>query len=92
MNLQKYTLTGATLVIPMDKFSYPGSISLTSADAGRKIEFSFDNGTTYHQPVYDFSVATQLVTSFLSTISHIKVTGATNDTVWIGQGRNGSAT
>ena len=91
MNLTKYVLTGTTLSIDAKLFTYPISVTLTSSDAGRKIELSFDNGAIFHIPTYDFSTAGQLVVAIQVPFSDLKITGAAADTVWVAQGRQGVA-
>lgn len=58
----------------------PLTVTLKSADATRKIEFSTDGGVEYFQPVYDTTSATMLVVAALASISHIRVTGVATNT------------
>jgi len=74
------TLAGTSLVVPMDGAPLPATITLKSADAGRKIELSTDDGVEYFQPVYDVNSATMLVVSISAPISHVKFTAAITDT------------
>ncbi len=76
------TLQATTFIIPRDRLSIPCSVCLRSADAGRKIELSFDNGTEYVTPTYDFSTATMLDVSLLAP-ALVKVTGAVGDIVTV---------
>ena len=85
------TLTATTLVVDAQKLTFPVSIALSSVDAGRKIELSFDGGTVYHQPTYDFTVASQIVVAAQAGFTHCKLTGAIANTVHFTEGRNGTA-
>jgi hypothetical protein len=57
----------------------PATITLTSTDAGRKIELSTD-GTNYYQPTYDVTQAGMINVSVQSPIRTFKITGAAGDT------------
>ena len=74
------TLTGTSLVIPMDGAPLPATITLKSAEAGCKIELSTDDGVEYFQPIYDAGSATMLVVSISAPVSHVKFTAAIADT------------
>lgn len=77
------TLTplGATSIsIPMVGRTIPSSMTLKSADATRKIEFSTDGGVEYFTPTYDVTSATMLVVTANAGLSHVKFTGLTTDT------------
>ena len=74
------TLTATTFVVDRNRLPIPCSIGFRSADAGRKIELSLDNGTEYFTPVYDVNTATMLAVSLLAP-ALVKVTGAIGDVV-----------
>lgn len=82
MKRTTYTLSGTTFLVPEVTFKTPISICLKSADATRKIELSFDGGTEYFVPPYDFSSATALVLAMVAP-AKVRVTGVTNDTVTV---------
>ena len=71
---------GSALPIPMTGLSLPCTFYLTSAAAGRLIEYSVDGGTTYYNAAYDATCATQLVVQVQGNITHLRITGAANDT------------
>lgn len=58
----------------------PGSITLKSADAARQIELSTDGGAEYFIPAKDIISATMQVVIVNAPITHIRFTGAANDT------------
>jgi hypothetical protein len=72
-------LESAILIYPVQYNKVPFTLTFKSAEAGRKIEVSTDGGIEYFIPVYDATSPTMLVTSILSPVSHIKVTGAISD-------------
>ena len=59
-------------------FKIPFTISLSSADAGRKIELSTD-GINYFTPTYDATATGLISVGIFSPIRSIKVTGASGD-------------
>lgn len=77
----KYGTLASTnpFVVAAAEFYLPATITLTSADAGRKIELTTD-GTNWYQPTYDASPATFINVSIKSPIKAFRVTGAVNDT------------
>ena len=92
MKKNNFTLTETTFLItcvpgaakPQNlDVNVPFSIAFNSDTAGRKIELSFDGGTTFHDMAaqLDLSVSTQLVLSVIAPVSSIKVTGDIGDTV-----------
>jgi hypothetical protein len=94
MKKNPFTLTETTLIITAASGSVrqqnidaaiPLSISFKSSAAGRKIELSFDGGTNFHQPVYDFTSATELVLATLAPWTACKLTGDIGDTVSISE-------
>jgi hypothetical protein len=78
-----YTLIATTLIIAVGTKNPPFTVTLKSADATRKIEFSTDGGTEYFIPAIDITSATMLITYASAPITHIKVTGLINDTLII---------
>jgi hypothetical protein len=58
----------------------PYSLTLKSADAGRKIEISTDGGTEYVEGIYDINTGTMLMIGILTPITHIRFTGVQGDT------------
>lgn len=74
------TLTGTTWVEGMAGANLPSTVTLKSSAGGRKIEISTDGGTEYFTPNYDYSSATMLVVSITAPVSHVRFTGAANDT------------
>lgn len=86
-----FTLTATTFVITCAPgtiqqnldVNTPFSIAFTSDTVGRKIELSFDGGTTYHDMAanLDLITSTQLILSVVAPVSSIKVTGDIGDTV-----------
>lgn len=78
-----FTLTGATLTTDVSAFYLPFSITLNSSAVGRKIELSTNGGVEYFSPVLNVTSPTMLVTDVAAPITHIKVTGAINDTLLV---------
>lgn len=77
------TMKGATYTHPMVGMPIKSTITLKSANAGRKIEFiteGLDTGEAF-QPTYDHTTATMLVVVCEVGITHVKFTGATGD-IW----------
>ena len=72
-------LTGTTLTIGMGGISIPCTITLKSAEVGRKIEVSTNGGGNYFTVVPDITAATYIVTAIQAPITNIKVTGIAND-------------
>lgn len=56
----------------------PATLTLTSADAGRKIELTTD-GTNWFQPTYDVTTASMINVSIKSPIKVYRFTGAASD-------------
>ncbi len=75
-------LGSTTFIIPRDRLPIPCSVALSSADATRKIELSFDNGGEYITPVYDYNTATMLVVALLAP-ALVRLTGLATDTVTV---------
>lgn len=74
---QGATIPSATpVVINMNGTPLPCTVTLKSADAGRKIEISVDNGVEYFTATPDTTTATMLTGSIKAPISHIRLTGA----------------
>lgn len=75
------TLPSATPVaVPMGGAPCPCTITLKSADAGRVIKLSTDDGTEYFIPTVDTTSATMLVIAVRSPVTHVQFTGAALDT------------
>lgn len=75
------TLTSATPVaVNMGSAPLPATVTLKSAAAGRLIELSTDGGTEYFIPALDYTSTTQQVLVVTATVTHVRVTGTTNDT------------
>ncbi len=74
------TLLSATpVVVGIGNAECPLSITLKSADAGRKIELSTDGGTEYFNPAVSVTSATMLILYVNNPITHVRFTGvATN--------------
>jgi hypothetical protein len=70
----------AVLPIGLRGRDLPLAATLKSAAGGRKIEVSTDGGTEYFQPTVDVTSATQLTLVLNAPVTHIKFTGAQNDT------------
>lgn len=74
-------LTATTGVVSVPNTPFPMSIVLNSADSGRAIQLSFDNGATFLPAVTPTYTATgQLVYVLTFPVTTIKFTGAINDT------------
>ena len=59
----------------------PVSLVLNSSDAGRAIQFSFDNGATYYAAVTPtYTEAGQIVYVLTFPVTTVKFTGAIGDT------------
>lgn len=71
---------GTPVVMAMSGAPLPCTVDLKSAAAGRLIEWSADNGTTYFTAAYDYTTAAQLVFFVNMPVTHVRVTGTTNDT------------
>ena len=68
------------VLIPMNGAPLPCTVTLKSAAVGRLVEISTDGGTEYSTPTTTLTTATQMVLAVTYPISHVRVTGATNDT------------
>lgn len=78
--LHEQTLAATSETISMGGINIPCTITLHSSSGTRKIELSANNGIDFFQPPIDASSTGFIVTSVLSQITHIKVTGLINDT------------
>ena len=85
MKSSSYTLTAATFTLQRIGLKSPLSIAFTSAEAGRKIELSFDGGTNWHTPTYDFNSAAQLVVAVIAPFTDVKVTGAAGNILTVSE-------
>lgn len=65
-------------VIPMAGAPLPATVTLTSTDAGRKIEVSTD-GTNFFQPTYDATVTAFINVVLRGSVRSIRLSGAVND-------------
>ena len=77
------TLPSATpVVVNIETEHFPLTITLTSADAGRKVELSADDGIKYWTPTYDAvaTQATQIVVTVNSPCTNMRLTGAAGGT------------
>ncbi len=81
-------LTGTTKTVLENTITFPCSVSLRSANVGRKIELSYSNGIEYFNPAASLTSATELVL-YVNNPANIKVTGAANDLLTITMGRTG---
>ena len=68
------------VVIIMNGAPLPCTVTLKSADAGRLIQLSTDGGVEYYTPTLTASSATMHVLAITYPVSHVRVTGAANDT------------
>lgn len=74
-------LTAATANVPVVGLSYPVSVVLNSAAAGKQIQFSFDGGATFYPAVTPtYTSANQIVYELTIKVTNILFTGAINDT------------
>jgi hypothetical protein len=72
--------SGTPVVIPMNGAPLPCTITLKSSAAGRLIELSTDGGTEYFTLAPDNASATLLAGAIKAPVSHVRVTGAADDT------------
>ena len=74
---QGATIPSATpVVITMNEAPLPSTITLKSADAGRKIELSTDGGVEYFTPAPTTTSATMQILVVTTSVSHVRITGA----------------
>ena len=75
------TLTGTTAIVSLPNVVYPATIVLNSANSGRTIQFSLDNGSTFYAAVTPTGTETSQIYYVLTfPVTNIKFTGAANDT------------
>ena len=75
------TLTDTTATVALPVLSFPATLVLNSADAGRAIQLSFDSGATFYTAVTPtLSETGQLVYALTYPATTVKFTGAANDT------------
>lgn len=74
------TLVSSTYIEPAVHKILPLTVTLKSSDAARKIELSTDGGIEYFVPPYSQTSSTLIVVTIDAPVTHIKFTGATNDT------------
>jgi hypothetical protein len=78
---QSAVIPSATpVVVAMTGAPLPCTITLKSAGVGRKIELSTDGGVEYFTASPDTATTTMQVLTVIAPISHIRLTGTTNDT------------
>lgn len=82
--MQTGTLTGTTATVKIQPTPVPMTIVLASADEGRAIQLSFDEGDTFFPAVTPTLTATDEVVYALNyPATHVKFTGVANDTYFI---------
>jgi len=75
------TLAGTTAIVSLPNVVYPATIVLNSANSGRTIQFSLDNGSTFYAAVTPTGTETSQIYYVLTfPVTNIKFTGAANDT------------
>ena len=75
------TSTTATVAIPVTSIAVPATIVLNSSAAGRAIQLSFDNGSTFYAAVTPTNSETGQIYFVLTyPATTVKFTGAANDT------------
>jgi hypothetical protein len=74
-----YTLIDTTLIEGIGGYRFPLTVTLTSTDVNRKIEFSAD-GVNYFQPTYDATEINFITAVVNAKVIKIKLTGAVDDT------------
>lgn len=72
-------------VVNIATSTWPATMSLVSAAAGRLIELSADGGVTYFTPTIDATSANGISISVFAPVSHVRFTGVAND-VWSARG------
>lgn len=72
-----------TEILSARKERLPVTVTLDSVDGSRKIELSTNGGSSYFQPTYDTSAASQLVVKIGADATNLKFTGAITDTYTI---------
>jgi hypothetical protein len=78
---KKGTLPSSTpVVVSIGPEEPPYSITLKSADGGRKIELSTDGGVEYYTPTVDHTSSTMQVILMAFPVTHVRFTGVLNDT------------
>lgn len=84
-DLSVHTLESTTLIIGSGNMRLPVTITLKSSAAGKALTISTDGGNEFFTPVIDTTTATMLVLIINAPVTHIKATGAINDTLTVGQ-------
>ena len=75
------TLTGTTATVALPVLSFPATLVLNSANVGRAIQLSFDNGESFYTAVTPtLSETGQLIYALTYPATTVKFTGAANDT------------
>lgn len=72
----------APLVVAVERMEAPLTVTLTSAAAGRLIELSTNGGLSggWYSPAVDASTASMINVALESPVTHVRFTGAANDT------------
>lgn len=82
--MQTGALTATTAIVKIQPTPIPATIVLKSADSGRAIQLSFDDGATYFPAVTPTLSATgELVFALVYPATHVKFTGAVADKYFI---------
>jgi hypothetical protein len=76
-----YALTDTTLIEGMGGYSFPMTITLNSAEAGRKIEISTNGQKAWDELTPDITATDHISVAVFAPITHFRVTGAVSDTV-----------
>lgn len=80
-NMAEFTLDATTLKQGMGGYTFPMTITLNSAEAGRKIEISTNNEKSWDTLTPDVTAVDHISVAIFAPISNFKVTGAIGDTV-----------
>lgn len=82
--MQTGVLTGTSEIVKIAPTPIPATIVLKSADSGRAIQLSFDDGATYFPAVAPTLSATgELVYALTYPATHVKFTGVAADKYFI---------
>lgn len=68
------------IVVQMIGAPLPCAVTLASAAGGRLIELSSDGGVNYYTPALSVSTVPMALLNVVNPVSHVRITGATNDT------------
>ena len=82
--MQTGKLISTTAIVKIAPTPSPTTVILKSSDAGRAIQFSYDNGDFYFPAVTPTLTATgEIVYALNYPATHVKFTGAAADTYFI---------